>query len=240
MLRRVNFLNTRAKKGFMNDKIIPALSFVAVIMLFNQVLITEIQAKVGVPAGTATAEAPPELSVDVASLSSTAQTVAAVFPELKNAKTEEDVMRIMLPSGTPEYSKKLGGISFSNVEASLNYLAAWYPKIKEEVRKDPELWNRYMNLATRPLGISCEFCCGVGPQGVDSSGNLRCGCKHNPALHALVLGLIKYTNYSDAQILREAMKWKTAFYPKNMIAIGLQVAGKGSSAANLPSMVGGC
>jgi len=55
------------------------------------------------------------------------------------------------------------------------------------------------------------------------------------------LGLIKYTNYSDAEILREVMKWKTLWFPKNMIELGLKIAtGESPSSQNLPGMVGGC
>jgi len=238
MLQRVTFLNRKSQSWIGDDMerfVLPGLVVLAAILALNQYLIWNINPP-------AQLEGPAEIGeVDVTKLSSTAATIAAVFPELREAKSEKDVMRIMLPSGTPEYSKKLGGISFDNVEASLNYLASLYPRIKEEVKKDPELWKRYMNLASRPVGISCEFCCGVGPVGVDKNGELRCGCKHNPALHALVLGLIKYTNYSDAQILREVMKWKTAFYPKDMVSLGLQVAGKSpEDVASLPGMVGGC
>ncbi len=185
----------------------------------------------------------PELSsLDISRLTSTVMTVISVFPELKEAQSEEDVMRIMMPSGVPEYSKALGGISFNDPVNSLNYLAKWYFVIKRDVQSnDPDAWQRYLRLAARPTGISCEFCCGVGPQGIDGSGNLRCGCQHNPALQAITLGLVKYTDYSDAEILREVMKWKTLFFPKSMISIGMSVAGRDASEVNnLAGMVGGC
>lgn len=179
--------------------------------------------------------------IDVSQVSSTAMAIATVFPELKNAKNEQDVMAIMLPSGTPEYSEALGGITFDDPVNSLNYLARWYYSLKNEVKQNPELWQRYLNLAAAPRGISCEFCCGVGPQGIDAKGNLRCGCAHNPALQAIALGLIKNTDYSDAEVLREVMRWKTIFFPQVMIALGVKVAGQDpSQIKNLPGMVGGC
>jgi len=61
--------------------------------------------------------------VDINKLSSTMQTLEAVFPELKYAKNQEDVISILMPSGTPEYSEALGGISFDNPIGSLNYLS---------------------------------------------------------------------------------------------------------------------
>ncbi|MBI5389655.1 hypothetical protein HZB01_04735 [Candidatus Woesearchaeota archaeon] len=180
-------------------------------------------------------------SVDVTQITSTPMAVAAVFPELKDAKTEDDITTMMIPTGTPEYSEALGGISFDDPVTSMEYLAKWYPTIKQEVQKDPALWSRYLALAGAPRGISCEYCCGVGPQGIDKKGNLLCGCQHMPAVHAVTLGLMKNTDYNDAQILREVMRWKTTFFPKNMVGVALEVAGKDpSQLKELPGMVGGC
>jgi hypothetical protein len=117
-----------------------------------------------------------------------------------------------------------------------------YRGLKTEVEKsDPEAFARFVNLASTPKGVSCEYCCGIGPTGADDKGNSRCGCQHNPALLSLSLYLSAYSDYSDAEILRETMKWKTLFFPKNMIELGASIAGGDSSVLeNLPGMVGGC
>ncbi len=117
-----------------------------------------------------------------------------------------------------------------------------YRPLKAEVEsKDPEAFQRFLNLASKPKGVSCEFCCGVGPVGVDSKGNSRCGCQHNPAVLSVALYLSAYSDYSDAEILREVMKWKTLFFPKNMIEIGTKISGGDKSVTQeLPGMVGGC
>lgn len=168
-------------------------------------------------------------AVDVSQISSTPMAIAAVFPELKNAKAD-DVAKIMLSSGTPEYSEAMGGITFDDVPTSLAYLSKWYFVLKDDIKKNnPEIWQRYLNLAAAPRGISCEFCCGVGPQGITEDGSLRCGCAHNIAAQALTLGLMKYTNYSDAEILREVMRWKSMYFPRNMVSLGVQVAGQDPS-----------
>ncbi len=180
--------------------------------------------------------------VDVYSLSSTPQTVSAVFPELAGATTEDEVLSILYPTGTPSYSDAVGGITYDDPVTSMEYLARYYFVVKEDIRKNnPDVWNRYLKLAAAPRGISCEFCCGVGPQGIDSQGNLRCGCKHNIALQALTLSLMSQTDLSDAEILREVMKWKTLFFPRNMVSLGVELAGKDpSQIKSLPGMVGGC
>ena len=180
-----------------------------------------------------------DLNVDLSKSTSTAETLLLVFPELKNGV---DIMSEIFPQGTPEYSAALGGVSFDDPITSLEYLSKWYYSLKEDVKSnDPATWNRYLNLAAKPIGISCEFCCGVGPQGIDSEGNLRCGCQHNPALQAVTLGLMKYTDYSDAEVVREVMKWKMLFLPQDMVGLASSVMGKSpSQITKLPSMVGGC
>ncbi|MDA1197079.1 MAG: hypothetical protein O2779_03895 [Nanoarchaeota archaeon] len=177
--------------------------------------------------------------VDVDSLQSTAQTIAAVFD--LEGKSGDEVMAEMFPTGTPEYGEQLG-VSFDDPVNSLATLAKMYRPLQAEVQQnDPEAFARFINLASNPKGVSCEFCCGIGPIGADASGNSRCGCQHNPATLTLALYLSAYSDYSDAEILRETMRWKTLFFPKNMIEIGAQIAGGDASVLNnLPGMVGGC
>ncbi len=181
-------------------------------------------------------------NVDVYKVSSTAMAIATVFPEIKSASSIDEIASILIPSGTPEYSEALGGITFDDIPNSLTYLSRWYFQLKDEVKNnDPETWQRYLKLAAAPRGISCEFCCGVGPQGITSDGNLRCGCSHNIALQALTLGLMKYTDYSDAEILREVLRWKAAFFPRGMVNLAAQTIGQDpSQLGSLPGMVGGC
>ncbi|PIN70846.1 hypothetical protein COV94_00990, partial [Candidatus Woesearchaeota archaeon CG11_big_fil_rev_8_21_14_0_20_57_5] len=113
---------------------------------------------------------------------------------------------------------------------------------KDEVKRtDPDAWNRYLELAAKPHGLSCEYCCGVGPIAAASNGESLCGCQHNPALLAVTLSLLHNTDYSDAQVVREVMRWKTLFFPRDMVGLGMQVAGTDpSSIKALPGMVGGC
>jgi len=217
-------------------------------MITNQYLISSISADLGngylfgmssqtfsVVAGGADLSA-----VDVSSLKSTAHTVGAVFP-LQTVQTSDDVLAVMFPSGTPDYGAALG-VSYDDPVGSLSTLASMYNGLKAEVQKsNPAAWERFIGLSTKPVGISCEYCCGIGPVGVDKSGNSLCGCQHNPALLTVALYLTAYTDYTDAEILLEAMKWKTLFFPKNMIELGLSVAGKDASQLKeLPGMVGGC
>lgn len=174
-------------------------------------------------------------NVDLSSIKSTGHSIAVVFP-VENIKTSDDAINMVIPTGTPQYGRSLG-VTFDDPVNSLDVLVSTY----RQIELSPEDQRRYLNLATKPVGISCEFCCGVGPVGITNDGKLMCGCKHNPAVHGLTKWMIQNTDYSDAEILREVMRWKALFFPKNMVELALTVAGGDTSSLdNLPSMIGGC
>lgn len=226
-----------------------AMVLAGILIIFNQVQVSSISGTFNGLVGAATSGGTIPLGgsvslegVDVNSVTSTPMAVATVFPELQGMRDENEILNFMIPTGTPEYSEALGGITFDDPVSSMEYLAKWYPSLKQEVKtQHPDLWERYLNLAAAPRGVSCEYCCGVGPQAVDKEGNLMCGCQHAPALQSIALGLMLNTNYSDAQVLREVMRWKTIFFPQNMVGVAMQVAGTDpSQLKDLPGMVGGC
>ncbi len=228
-------------------KPIIALMVVAVLaVLFNQIQINTVSGMVTsnpVSKGTSSGYSSGSkdlVNINLAELKSTGHTLAAVFP-VEDIQTPDDAMAILFPTGTPDYGEELG-VSFDDPVGSLSILAKMYRGLKAEVEKsNPEGWQRYMNLALKPVGISCEYCCGVGPIGIRKDGSSSCGCQHNPALLSVALYLSAYTDYTDGEILREVIRWKTLFFPKKMIELGMTVAGGDTSALdNLPGMVGGC
>ncbi len=246
---------TGTGKQYSLNKRIETFTIVAIfatvaLFIFNQVQISAISSAVDASGGSAAAKqagygevkAVELAGADVSKVSSTAMAVSMVFPELAQVQDENDAIAIMISAGAPEYSDVMGGISFDEPVMSMEYLAKWYPALKQEIQQnEPDMWERYLQLAAAPRGISCEFCCGLGAQAIDETGRMMCGCKHAPALHALTLGLMKYTDYTDAEVLREALLWKTMFFPKNMVAMAMQVAGSDpAQLQNLPGMVGGC
>ncbi|MFA5796448.1 MAG: hypothetical protein WC916_00235 [Candidatus Woesearchaeota archaeon] len=178
--------------------------------------------------------------IDISTIKSTAQTVGTVFP-VSEWKTQDDVIAAMLPSGTPEYGDALG-VSFDRPEESLQILAQMFEPLKAQVKNNnPQAYERWLNMASNPMGMSCEFCCGVGPIAVDKNGNLKCGCQHIPALNSVGLWLAANTDYSDGEILREVMRWKTMFFPQKMVALGASLTGADAqTVGQLPGMVGGC
>ena len=220
----------------------------AALVIFNQYQLSQVAVQLHVPSkiGTFMQKTPSFMSKGsdlkeavLEPAQSTAHTVKQLFD--LEGKSGDEVMAAMFPSGTPEYGDALG-VSFDDPVNSLATLANMLPSIKAQVeRENPEAFARYVNLASQPYGVSCEYCCGVGPAGADKKGNSRCGCQHNPALLALTLYLASNTDYSDAEILYEVMRWKTLFFPQKMIELGGKIAGGDAAVLQkLPGMVGGC
>ena len=213
----------------------------ALLVLFNQWQIASIS-KASVSAGFTRMSFAGNTDldkVDVTQIQSTAQAVAALFP-VNEIKTTQDAINIMIPTGTPDYGQAMG-VSFDDPLNSLNFMEKAYPALKQQAQQNPEIWQRYLNLAAAPRGISCEFCCGVGAQGIDAKGNMRCGCNHNPAIQSLTMWLMMNTDYSDAQVLKEVMRWKSLWFPRNMVELATKIGGGDTSVLqDLPGMVGGC
>lgn len=234
--------NSQSSSQIFTSPIIALTSIVVILVLVNQFQLSAVTGMLsGAKSGGFGNFGNKDISnIDINQLKSTAHTVAAVFP-VENIKTTDDAIAIMFPTGTPEYGDKLG-VSFDEPVGSLEKLANMYPGLRVEVQKsNPDGWSRFMALASKPVGISCEYCCGIGTIGIKRDGSSACGCQHNPALLSIALYLSAYTDYTDGEILTEVMRWKTLFFPKNMIGIGMTVAGGDTSALqNLPGMVGGC
>ncbi len=229
-----NYVHQLLNRGNGNKKrldiyIIVLIALVAVIMLFNQ---WQISSLVG---GSSVKKVSLE---EVYKIKTTSQAIASLFP-VEQISSDQDAIDMMISQGTPDYGNAMG-ITFDDPINSMNLLANNYNTVKADIRQNyPDVWERYLNLATKPVGISCEFCCGVGAVGITSSGELKCGCKHNPAIQALTMLLMKDTNMDDAEVLREVLKWKSVWFPKDMVGLALKASG-GEIETDLPGMVGGC
>lgn len=178
--------------------------------------------------------------ISLSELASTGHSIAALFP-VEEIKTAQDAVAVMIPTGTPDYGRQLG-VSYDDPTGSLSILAERvYPAMLNAIKTDEEAYQRYLNIVSKPVGISCQYCCGIDAMGVNDDGSSACGCQHNPALLGLTMWLVKNSDYTDGEIIREALKWKALFFPKDMVKLALTVAGGDTSALeNLPGMVGGC
>ena len=138
------------------------------------------------------------------------------------ASTTETTTNSVLPKGIPLiYGKELG-ISYDDVsvnnpnkaDTTIKKLGA----LDEQISLTPPQQQRYITiLYTLEKGISCEYCCGA-PAIITSKGDPACGCAHSYAMRGIAKYLITRhgTEYTDRQILEEAGKWKTLFFPGQM------------------------
>lgn len=212
-----------------NNTVLILIGIVAVLLIFNQFQISGMGTS-GYSINVAAS--------DVYDIKTTSQAIALLFP-VNEIKSDQDAIDMMISQGTPSYGDAYG-ITFDDPVGGMEILAKAYPGLKADIKENnPEVWERYLNLATKPVGISCEFCCGVGPKGINNKGDLTCGCKHNPAIQALTMLLMKDTNMNDAEVLREAMRWKSVWFPRDMVGLALKASG-GEIETELPGMVGGC
>ncbi|HLD04490.1 MAG TPA: hypothetical protein VJG90_02110 [Candidatus Nanoarchaeia archaeon] len=208
---------------------------VVLLLLFNQYSLHSLSVATGLTKPSYRSDDSKLKSADLSKITSTAQSIQMLMP-VEEIKDAQSAMAAMIPQGMPEYGQA-AGVTYDNPVAGLSRLV----QLDRSTQLTPEQHARYASLASKPYGISCEYCCGIGPAGADENGKSRCGCKHNPALLGLTKWLIQNTDYSDARIVQEALKWKSLFFPKQMVALSLKVAGGDpATLKDLPGMVGGC
>ncbi len=171
----------------------------------------------------------------------------------------QDAINTIIPTGMPvQYGTELG-VSFDDPVNSLTKLASLHGKFPTSSLSPAEK-QRYVDVGTK---ISCEFCCGAASV-VDSQGRDLCGCAHALSFMGLSKYLIKnHPDWTNEQILTELTKWKSLYYPRNMVEKAAALinnklpltpealndrdlltkisAGDTSKiGSQLPSMVGGC
>ncbi len=195
-----------------------------------------------------------------------AQAQAAAAPVQAGSTVNlQELADKVIPQGVPAiYGTELG-VTYSDPVNSMNTLAA----LDDGKGLPDTIQNqRYVSIASQ---MACEYCCGANTL-IAGDGSAACGCAHSYAMRGLAKYLVvKHgSEFTDEQILAELGKWKTLFFPKQILtkAIEFSSAGKdisiidltsnefrgftapaqaasgGQSAvgsiANLPNMVGGC
>ncbi|MEK6941704.1 MAG: hypothetical protein AABW85_02515 [archaeon] len=154
----------------------------------------------------------------------------------------------IIPKGVPEIYGGEIGVSFDNPVESMKVLSNFdgdlYPSGKYKVSQLTDSQKqRYIKIGS---GIACEFCCGATTL-VARDGKPACGCAHSAAMRGLAMHLlINHENeMSDDQILAELTKWKTMFFPKEMVQKAIELKAQNgeispSTVSQLPEQVGGC
>ncbi|MFH0714877.1 MAG: hypothetical protein V1847_03805 [Candidatus Diapherotrites archaeon] len=123
------------------------------------------------------------------------------------------------PKGVPAvYGAELG-ISYDDISASNPQKAdatdQKLASLENSISLDGNALARYILITN---SISCEYCCGA-PAITTADGSPACGCAHSGAMRGLAKYLIKQhgSEFSDIQILEELGKWKTLYFPSNMV-----------------------
>ncbi|MBI5035818.1 hypothetical protein HZC09_00595 [Candidatus Micrarchaeota archaeon] len=137
----------------------------------------------------------------------------------------------VIPKGVPRtYGTELK-VSYDDPVAAMTIMAP----LDDGTQLNSEQLQRYTRIT---LQISCEYCCGAESI-VFPNGHAACGCQHSYVMRGLAKYLITThgTEYSDEQILEELGKWKTLFFPKQILlkAIEFKTAGKQVNTIDLTS-----
>ena len=178
-----------------------------------------------------------------------------------------DAIKLVISSGQPViYGSELN-VSFDTVQASMNTMSQMDPTYgRQKITLTGDALQRYITVG---LKIACEYCCGATGL-IDKKGQAACGCAHSQAMRGLLAYLIQNhgSEYTNDQLLRELARWKSMYFPKQMIQkmasqlpganftpdtasllldVKLPNYGQGHKSAplpsdlnNLPNMVGGC
>ena len=148
----------------------------------------------------------------------------------------KDAMAVVIPRGTPFYGEGIG-VSFDDPINSLERIAQMDPSYgKNKISLSGEEKQRYIQILTTP-SMGCEYCCGADTA-VTKEGRPTCGCKHSWAMRGLAAYLIKnYPDMTNDEIMREIAKWKSLFFPKQMIQKYIQETQSGQYTSDIASLL---
>ena len=224
---------------FMEKLIYGMVAFVAVLILFNQFQISQVNALVSgtsstvgsfvksvslkLGSGKGGVVIGPQLNSDGRTTKLVEWTTISETPAPKSTgNPTQDAIATVVPTGTPFYvlegpgAEKVRGASFDDPLTSQKVWASLLGSrrfgTENAIQLAPEEEQRWQRLTSV---FTCDFCCG-GPNSVTTIN--RCGCAHSYAWQGMAKFFIKYyPDYTDEQILGEMTKWKGLWYPQGMI-----------------------
>ncbi len=188
------------------------------VMAFNQLQITDVQ--YGMARYSAAA-----VAGTVASAAGSASSAGG------SGGNVQAMMARIIPKGIPAiYGSELG-VSYDDPVSAMKVMAP----MDDGITLSAEQNARYVKIASQ---ISCEYCCGAESI-IFPNGQAACGCQHSYVMRGLAKYLLTQhgTEYSDEQILEELGKWKTQFFPKQILtkALAFESAGKAINTIDLTS-----
>ena len=194
-------------------------SLIAVLILFNQMQISQASALAGFKGSGLTLK-----------------TSSTKTPLALTGDPTQDALAVVIPRGIPFYGEALG-VSFDDPIRSLEIIAQLDPSYgRSKVQLSPEEKARYIKIGTTPT-MACEYCCGATTL-VFKDGRPACGCKHSWAMRGVAAYLIKnYPDMSDEEIMKEIAKWKGLFFPKQMIQRYIQETQSGQYTPDIAALL---
>lgn len=128
----------------------------------------------------------------------------------------KDAVTLIMSLGIPTvYGAELN-VNYEDVPNSMNIMKHFDPGYGDnKITLTGELQQRYIDITTK---IACEYCCGAKTLSF-VNGKPACGCAHSQAMRGLTAYLLQNhaNQYSNDDILKELAKWKSKYFPKQMI-----------------------
>ena len=218
-------------------------AFIAVLILFNQLQISQVNALVSgtsssvgsfvktvssgpvklVGSGKGGVVIGPQINPDGRTTKLVEWTTISETPAPKNTgNPTQDAIATVVPTGTPFYvlegpgAEKVKGASFDDPLTSQKVWASLLGSRRFGTENTIQLTPEEEQRWQKLTSVfTCDFCCG-GPNSVTTIN--RCGCAHSYAWQGMAKFFIKnYPQYTDEQMLGEMTKWKGLWYPQGMI-----------------------
>ena len=149
-------------------------------------------------------------------------TISETPPPKSTGNPTQDAIATVVPTGTPSYvlggsgSEKIKGATFDDPITSQKVWASLLGSKRFGTSNQIQLTSEEEQRWKRIVSVfTCDYCCG-GPNSVTTIN--RCGCAHSYAWQGMAKFFIKYyPNYTNEQIMGEMTKWKGLWYPQGMI-----------------------
>ena len=241
--------------GFMEKLSWGFVSLIAILILFNQFQIAQVNAlasgSLASPVGSFVKSVStktlslgsgksgivigPQLNPDGRTTKLVEWTTISETPAPKSTgNPTQDAIAAVVPTGTPFYmlegpgAEKIKGATFDDPITSQKVWASLLGSRRFGSANAIQLTTEEEKRWQRLTSVfTCDFCCG-GPNSVTTIN--RCGCAHSYAWQGMAKFFIKnYPQYTDEQIMGEMTKWKAIWYPRGMIEDYLVYTGQQSA-----------
>lgn len=185
------------------------IAILTILFLFNQFLIVQASATMGMRTGRAKTIIAPKVNPDGKTTSLVQwPTITDVMENPHSGNALADAKVVMIATGKPFYAPD--DISFDDPINAQKKWGIFETTIKLLSQEE----KRFQKLITTMM--TCSYCCG-SPNNVTMNKN--CGCAHAKAVRGFYRFMIKNygDKFSDEQLVGESHRWYALWYPKGML-----------------------